>query len=124
VFYAQLSLAYHMAEPGTLDLTATMTDLQRRFSPFPHVPGTHFFASFGHLHGYSAMYYTYLWSLVIAKDLLQEFQRAGLLDAETARRYREAVLVPGGSEDAAQLVQAFLGRPYGFDAFQAWLNRD
>jgi thimet oligopeptidase len=124
VFYAQLSLAYHVAEPGTLDLTATMTDLQRRFSPFPHVPGTHFFASFGHLHGYSAMYYTYLWSLVIAKDLLQEFQRAGLLDAETAHRYREAVLVPGGSEDAAQLVQAFLGRPYGFDAFQAWLNRD
>jgi thimet oligopeptidase len=124
VFYAQLSLAYHVAKPETLDLNSTLTDLQRRFSPFPHVPGTHFFASFGHLNGYSAMYYTYLWSLVIAKDLLQQFQRAGLLDAETARRYREAVLVPGGSRDAAQLVEAFLGRPYGFDAFAAWLNRD
>jgi thimet oligopeptidase len=124
VFYAQLSLAYHLEEPRTLDLTATMTDLQRRFSPFPHVPGTHFFASFGHLHGYSAMYYTYLWSLVIAKDLLSEFQHAGLLNAETARRYRDAVLVPGGSRDAADLVEAFLGRPYGFGAFEAWLNRD
>jgi thimet oligopeptidase len=70
------------------------------------------------------MYYTYLWSLVIAKDLLSEFQRHGLLDADTARRYREAVLVPGGSRDAAQLVETFLGRPYGFAAFKAWLNRD
>lgn len=124
VFYAQLSLAYHLASPQTLDLTGTLTELQRRFSPFPYVPGTHFFASFGHLHGYSAMYYTYLWSLVIAKDLLSEFQRSGLLDADTARRYREAVLVPGGSRDAAELVEAFLGRPYRFAAFEAWLNRD
>ncbi|HMK74381.1 MAG TPA: M3 family metallopeptidase [Myxococcaceae bacterium] len=124
LFYAQLSLAYHRGDSSDLDLTATMIDLQRRFSPFPHVPGTHFFASFGHLHGYSAMYYTYLWSLVIAKDLLSEFRRSGLLDATVARRYREAVLAPGGSRDAADLVAAFLGRPYGFEAFEAWLNRD
>ena len=124
VFYAQLSLAYHLADPRTLDLTRTMVDLQRRYSPFPHVPGTHFFASFGHLNGYSAMYYTYLWSLVIAKDLLSEFLRVGLLDAATARRYREAVLVPGGSRDAKDLVEAFLGRPYGFAAFAEWLGRD
>jgi len=124
IFYAQLSLAYHRTDPGQLDLTATMIELQRRFSPFPYVAGTHFFSSFGHLHGYSAMYYTYLWSLVIAKDLLGEFRRAGLLDAAVARRYREAVLVPGGSRDAADLVAAFLGRPYGFEAFEAWLNRD
>ena len=71
------------------------------YSPFPYVEGTHFFASFGHLNGYSAMYYTYLWSLVIAKDLLGEFQRHGLLDDATARRYRDTVLVPGGSKDAA-----------------------
>ncbi|MGO9830584.1 MAG: M3 family metallopeptidase [Myxococcaceae bacterium] len=124
VFYAELALAYHCAEPASVDLTATLVELQARWSPFPYVPGTHFFASFGHLHGYSAMYYTYLWSLVIAKDLLSEFQRTGLLDADTAKRYRECVLVPGGSRDAADLVQDFLGRPYGFAAFEAWLNRD
>ncbi len=124
VFYAQLSLAYHQADPAALDLTATLVHLQRRYSPFPYLPGTHFFASFGHLHGYSAMYYTYLWSLVIAKDLLSEFRKEGLLDADTARRYRESILVPGGSRDAADLVEDFLGRPYGFSAFEAWLNRD
>ena len=123
VFYAELSLALHTRPPADVDITRTMVELQKRYSPFPYVEGTHFFASFGHLNGYSAMYYTYLWSLVIAKDLLGEFQRHGLLDEATARRYRDTVLVPGGSKDAADLVKDFLGRPYGFEAFQAWLEK-
>jgi len=123
VFYAQLSLALHSRPPADVDITRTMMELQKRYSPFPYVEGTHFFASFGHLNGYSAMYYTYLWSLVIAKDLLGEFQRNGLLDDATASRYRDTVLVPGGSRDAADLVKDFLGRPYGFEAFQHWLEK-
>ena len=43
--------------------------------------GTYFQASFGHLDGYSAIYYTYMWSLVIAKDLFGPFREAGLMDA-------------------------------------------
>jgi thimet oligopeptidase len=123
VFYAQLSLGLHNRPPAEVDITRTMVELQKRYSPFPYVEGTHFFASFGHLNGYSAMYYTYLWSLVIAKDLLGEFERNGLLDEATARRYRDTVLVPGGSRDAADLVKDFLGRPYGFEAFQSWLEK-
>ena len=123
VFYAQLSLALHSRPPADVDITRTMVELQKKYSPFPYVDGTHFFASFGHLNGYSAMYYTYLWSLVIAKDLLGEFQRHGLLDDATASRYRDTVLVPGGSKDAADLVKDFLGRPYGFEAFQQWLEK-
>ncbi|HEY3586585.1 MAG TPA: M3 family metallopeptidase [Myxococcaceae bacterium] len=123
VFYAQLSLALHSRPPADVDITRTMVELQKKYSPFPYVDGTHFFASFGHLNGYSAMYYTYLWSLVIAKDLLGEFQRHGLLDDATASRYRDTVLVPGGSKDAADLVKDFLGREYGFEAFQQWLEK-
>jgi len=123
VFYAQLSLRLHSQPPADVDITRTMVELQRKYSPFPYVEGTHFFASFGHLNGYSAMYYTYLWSLVIAKDLLGEFQRHGLLDDATASRYRDTVLVPGGSKDAADLVKDFLGREYGFEAFQQWLEK-
>jgi thimet oligopeptidase len=32
------------------------------------------------------------------------------------------VLRPGGSRDAADLVESFLARPYNTDAFAAWLN--
>jgi thimet oligopeptidase len=86
------------------------------------VEGTYFHASFGHLDGYSAIYYTYMWSLVIAKDLFGAFRREGMHAAEPAGRYRRAVLEPGGSRPAAELVQAFLGRPFSFDAFAAWLD--
>jgi thimet oligopeptidase len=80
-------------------------------------------ASFGHLVGYSAMYYTYMWSLVIAKDLFSEFEARGLYDAETCTRYRDRVLCPGGSKDAADLVRDFLGRPFDMAAYRRWLEQ-
>lgn len=124
LFYAALSLAYHrLKNPAVADLTQLMTQLQSTYSPFGYVTGTHFWASFDHLTGYSARYYTYIWSLVVAKDLLTPFQQRGMLDPVTARRYRELVLAPGGSRDAADLVRNFLGRPFNFDAFTRWLNQ-
>ena len=42
-------------------------------------------------------------------------------DPVVADRYRDRILVPGGSKDAADLVEDFLGRPYTFDAYAAWL---
>lgn len=68
------------------------------------------------------MYYTYQWSLVIAKDLLTPFEKTGLLDMAVTYRYRDKVLVPGGSKDAADLVKDFLGRPYNFKAFEKYLT--
>jgi thimet oligopeptidase len=122
MFYAATSLELHRRPPAGLDTTALVAELQERYTPFRHVPGTYFQESFGHLDGYSAIYYTYMWSLVIAKDLLGPFREAGLLDPGPARRYRKAVLEPGGSKPAAALVEDFLGRPHAFDAYEAWLN--
>jgi thimet oligopeptidase len=119
MFYAALAYRFHQDVPD--DLTATMVALQDRYDLFDHLPGTHFHASFGHLGGYTSAYYTYMWSLVIAKDLFSAFDRDDLFEPEVARRYRDQVLAPGGSDDAARLVERFLGRPYGFEAFEAWL---
>src|SRR5204862_6111662 len=69
MFYAATSLRFHDRDPAGLDTTALAGELQERYTPFRHVPGTYFQESFGHLEGYSAIYYTYMWSLVIAKDL-------------------------------------------------------
>jgi thimet oligopeptidase len=122
MYLAMLSLSYHDRDPAGLELGEHMLALRRRMLPFPSVEGTHFFASFGHLHGYSAIYYTYMWSLVIAKDLFSRFD-GNLMDTATADEYRRSVLAPGGSRDAAELVRAFLGREYRTDAWQAWLSR-
>ena len=121
MFYAAMSYWFHTSRPA--DLTAAMRELQERYSPFPYIEGTHMFASFGHLSGYSSAYYTYMWSLVIAKDLFSAFDPADLFAPEVAARYRDRVLAPGGSRDAADLVADFLGRPSSFDAYAAWLAR-
>ena len=121
MFYAAMSYWFHTDRPA--DLTARMRELQAAYSPFPWIEDTHMFASFGHLGGYSSAYYTYMWSLVIAKDLFSAFDPEDLFAPEVARRYRDLVLAPGGSRDAADLVAAFLGRPYTFDAYAAWLAR-
>ena len=123
LFYADLSLNFYNKNPANIDLDKTMEQIQAAYSPFGYVPGTHFYASFGHLNSYSAIYYTYMWSLVIANDMFSEFEKNGLRNPAVAQRYRNAVLAPGGTKDAADLVEDFLGRPYNFDAFAKTLEK-
>ena len=124
MIYAKLSLSVYDRDPKTVDTTALVRELTNKYRPYPYVEGTHFQTSFGHLDGYSAVYYTYMWSLVIAKDLFSRFNPHDLLDPEIAHKYRDTILAPGGSKPAADLVEAFLGRPFNFKAWQDWLNRE
>jgi thimet oligopeptidase len=119
-FYSAVSYRLHRDLPT--DRTAEVARLQNEYSVFAYLPETHFQANFGHLTGYSSAYYTYMWSLVIAKDLFSAFNPADLFDQSVAARYRDDVLARGGGKDAAELVRDFLGRDYAFDAFAAWLN--
>ncbi len=122
MFYAALSLQYHKQDPSTFNTHQLLKTLQARYSKFPYVEGTHFNMNFGHLEGYSAMYYTYMWSKVIAKDLLSPFKKDGMLNAVHAKRYKQLILEKGGSKNADDLVTDFLGRPYAFEAFRQWLE--
>ena len=122
MFYAALALQFHQADPAKLDQLALVKKLQAKYTPFAYVPGTKFHTAFGHLVGYSSMYYTYMWSLVIAKDMLTPFAKTGLLDTGVTYKYRDKILVPGGSKDAADLVKDFLGRPYDFKAYEKYLS--
>lgn len=124
MFYAALSADYFGKDPKSFDLLEHLKSLQAQYSYFPYETGTHFHYSFGHLDGYSAMYYTYMWSLSLAKDLLEPFKKHGIMNQEQAKRFRDLVLKPGGSKDAADLVRDFLGRPFKFDAFEHWLKAD
>jgi thimet oligopeptidase len=124
MIYAKLSLSIYDHDPKQVDTTAMVKELTNKYRPFPYVEGTHFQTSFGHLDGYSAIYYTYMWSLVIAKDMFSQFDRANLLAPGIARKYRDTILVPGGSKPATALLHDFLGRPFEFKAWEEWLNRD
>ncbi|WP_242088950.1 M3 family metallopeptidase [Microbacterium lacticum] len=114
------NVSYHLHVDRPADLQAATEHWYRVTSPVQPLPGVHSYAGFGHLTGYGACYYTYQWSLVIARDLLSGFG-GDLLNAEAAERYRREILEPGGSRDAADLVEQFLGRPFAFDAYREWL---
>lgn len=124
LYYAALSLQLHNTDPKSLDALALSKALQGKYSAFPYVDGSHFYTAFGHLNGYSAIYYTYMWSLVIAADMHNEFVENGLMNKALAKRFREEVLAPGGQKDARELVRSFLGREYNFDAFSKELMED
>jgi thimet oligopeptidase len=122
--YAKLSLSLYDRDPNDVDTTAMVKELTNKYRPYPYVEGTHFETAFTHLNGYSAVYYTYMWSLVIAKDMFSQFDRGNLLAPAVARKYRDTVLVPGGARPANQIVHDFLGRPTSFKAWEEWLNRE
>jgi thimet oligopeptidase len=121
MFYAMLALQYYETDPKGLDTTERMIALKEQILFSPHEEGTHIQASFGHLHGYSAMYYTYMWSLVISKDFVSAFG-GDLMNRTTANAYRQKVTGRGGEVDAEDLCRDFLGRDYNYVAFKTWLN--
>ena len=122
MFYAALSYRIHQEPPADgAGIAALSRELQATYSMIAPLPDTHFHAAFGHLDSYSSGYYTYMWSLVIAKDLFSAFDRDDLFAPEVAARYRDRILAQGGRRDAADLVEDFLGRPFGFDSFATWL---
>ena len=123
LLYATLSLMYYTRDATGIDTTRVLREAHSRFPLIPHFEGTHFQCSFGHLNGYSAIYYTYMWSLVIAKDLFSRFRAHGsLLDPAEAERYRDRILGRGSEKPAADLVKDFLGREMGFGPFEKWLR--
>ena len=86
-------------------------------TPLGYVEGTWFPASFSHIAGgYAAGYYGYMWSEVMALDMLSAFGD-NLLDPSVGKRYRDIILAQGGQKHPAQLVRDFLGREPDSKAF-------
>jgi thimet oligopeptidase len=124
MFYAGLSLDYHDSDPAGIDLLEVVQRNQKTYSPYPYEPGTYVFANFGHLAGYSSQYYTYMWSLMLAKDMFTKFDQADLMNQAVLKAYRDKIIAPGGSRDAADMVKDFLGRDYSFDALKTYLESE
>ncbi|MCK4518050.1 Zn-dependent oligopeptidase, partial [Candidatus Babeliales bacterium] len=127
---ALLSLAYfgegEKKATGCKDLDKIYKDLYEK--QMKHVlfdPTAHMYASFGHLTGYAAKYYSYLWSKVFSLDLFDNIcSRNGLLDESVGREFVDKVLGKGGSVEPDQLLRDFLGREPNQKAFLKDLGID
>ena len=80
-------------------------------------PEGHMQAAFGHLIGYGARYYGYLWSKVYALDLFEYIKKYGLLNPAIGTVYAHKVLGKGGSVPPMKLLIDFLGREPNQKAF-------
>jgi thimet oligopeptidase len=122
LFYGSMSLGLHDRAPAKVDLDAQLKQYSEQYSPFTFVEGNRMYSSFTHLVGYSSNYYTYILDKVIAIDFYAQFNRAKPLEGPMAKRYRQAVIDPGATKPAAELVKDFLGRPQNMDAYKAWIG--
>jgi len=83
-----------------------------------HLPeGSLFSAGFGHLMGYDAGYYGYMWSKVFAADMFTRFEKEGVLNSHTGMDYRHWILEKGAMLGEMELVRGFLGREPNSEAF-------
>lgn len=119
---SNVSLGYHNQAPG-FELEPMWRKLYDPYGSVPTPAGVHEYASMGHLNGYGAHYYTYVWSKAIALDLFTRFKAEGMRNPQVALAYRKDVLDPGGSEDANDLIAHFLGRPMSTAAFRQMLQK-
>ena len=115
-----LYATYDMALTGERELDPMQTWVAMESeTPMGYVPGTEFPGTFGHLAGgYAAGYYGYMWSEVLALDMLSVFGRDPM-NAAAGRRFRQTILSQGGQKPAARMVREFLGRDPSPAAFFA-----
>jgi len=88
-------------------------------TPLGFEEGTSFPSSFSHIaNQYAAGYYGYMWSEVLALDMLTPF-KANMLDPKVGARYLDTILSQGGQQEEMVMVKKFLGRNPSSDAFFA-----
>ncbi|MCX5922700.1 MAG: M3 family metallopeptidase, partial [Candidatus Dependentiae bacterium] len=124
LFYASLSLDYFKegAQKDTFQIYKDLSTKILKHSAFSDEK--HMYAAFGHLTGYGAKYYGYLWSKVFALDLFAEIKKHGLLNPEIGKKYVHDVIGRGGSDEPMVLLEAFLGREPNQEAFLKDLGLD
>lgn len=119
LFYGALDMTLHdgWLPNSAEEITEKVSTLQREYTLFEAVPDTCFQAGFGHLMGYSAGYYGYLWSRVFADDMFSKFKGDQLFSREVGQELRTKVMATGDTVDADEIVRDFLGREPSMDPF-------
>ncbi len=117
IFLGKIDQAYHTDKDGEVDTTQVAYDTYDETRLYTHTPETWYQGGFGHLTGYQAGYYGYMWSLVYAQDMFQRFKELGMLSPEAGAYYRDKILSRGGTMDGLDLVRGYLGREPSMDAF-------
>jgi len=112
---ALVDLKLHLdPSPGEIDVVAFEREELERIGMPEAIAMRHRTPHFQHIFsgGYSAAYYSYLWSEALDADGFEAFEEAGdIFDPEVARRLETFVYAAGGARDYDEAYRAFRGRP-------------
>ncbi|OCK78561.1 mitochondrial intermediate peptidase [Lepidopterella palustris CBS 459.81] len=114
ILLAMLDQAYHSALPLSSDFDSTKTyhDIYNAHASIPEPQGTAWQGFFGHLFGYGATYYSYLFDRAIAGKVWNDvFQQTpdGSVSRERGEKYKDEVLKWGGGRDGWKCIAGVLG---------------
>src|SRR5690606_10261250 len=112
-----LDQAWHQARPEDLPQDGTGVEafeaaaLERAGVSFPLIPPRYRSTYFAHIFagGYSAGYYSYLWSEVMDADTVAWFRDHGGMSRQAGERFRRELLGRGGSVEAMDTYRSFRG---------------
>jgi peptidyl-dipeptidase Dcp len=111
---AILDMDLHLRPDGAFDPVTFERDALARIGMPREIALRHRLPQFDHLFGsdaYSAGYYSYIWSDVMAADTWKAFLEAGgPWDKTVAQRFRTIILAEGNSVDRADAFRRFRGR--------------
>ena len=117
---ALVDMKLHLAGDRTIDPDAFERDTLKALGMPSEIVMRHRTPQFGHVFsgdGYSAGYYSYLWSDTLSADAWEAFTEAGgPYDKAVAKRLHDAVFSAGNTVDPAEAYRAFRGRDPGIAA--------
>ena len=109
---AFLDMDFHTIQ---LPLTGSAADFEKtsmkKIGLIPSIIPRHKANYFSHIFagGYSAGYYSYIWSGVLDTDAFDQFKKTSLFDPTKANLFRTEILEKGGTEEPMELYKKFRG---------------
>ena len=117
---ALIDMKLHLAGEQKIDPDAFERDTLKTLGMPREIVMRHRTPQFGHVFagdGYSAGYYSYLWSDTLTADAFEAFTEAkGAYDRNVAERLRQHVFSKGNTVDPAEGYRSFRGKDAGIDA--------
>ncbi|MCO5155269.1 MAG: M3 family metallopeptidase [Aquamicrobium sp.] len=111
---ALVDMAYHSRGEAPADPLAFEAETLKRLGMPDEIAMRHATPHFLHVFsgdGYSAGYYSYMWSEVLDADAFSAFEETGdVFDAGLAEKLRAHIYAAGGTRDPEELYRAFRGK--------------
>ncbi len=115
-----LDMDFHVLKevPADMDVMKFEAETLGKRKILKQIPSRYRTTYFNHTMGggYTAGYYSYLWSEVLDADAFEAYKETGnIFNTEVADKFRRFILTPGGIDDAADMYVNFRGKEPGID---------